>query len=97
VEASQDAFRALPALLREPWAFASTRLLYNLIERVRFRMPYSSSLFQTQWDTIEALAARSDFEADPARRPKNPGGQPVVYPDPIITMRFVPVKPQQTW
>lgn len=39
IEASQDAFRALPALLREPWAAASIRPLYDLIERVRIRMP----------------------------------------------------------
>lgn len=97
IEASQDAFRALPALLREPWAATSIRPLYKLIERIRVRMPYSRVLYQVTWETIEALAARPSFEADPARRPKTPNGQFETYPDPVITMRFVPAKPQQAW
>ncbi|UBB23811.1 hypothetical protein LAG73_10480 [Pseudoxanthomonas japonensis] len=97
MEASKDAFRSLPALLREPWTSESVRPLYELINRIRNRMPYSATLFQVRWETIELLAAKPDFEANPLRRSKSGSKDPEKYPDPIITMRLVPNKTRQLW
>lgn len=95
--ASQDAFRALPALLRLPWAAPSVRQLYELIERIRNRMPYSDRLFRVDWDVIESLASRPDFIADRDQRPRGVDGRFMTYPDPIIKMNFVPRKRQEEW
>lgn len=97
IEASQDAFRALPALLRLPWARTSIRPIFDLLQSVRIRMPYSSVMFDVEWDAIEALAAQPSFIVHPQERPRTEHGEPQEYPDPVTTMQFVAAKPQQTW
>lgn len=97
IDASKHAFRALPALLRVPWVQPSVRQLYELIEAVRDRMPYSRNIFSVDWSIIESLALRADFIADWDLRPLGPDDRPITYPDPIIQMKAVPSRRRGTW
>lgn len=97
LESSQDAFRALPALLRTPWAAASVPQLGELLERVRRRVPYTANVFEVNWERVEALAKRPHFSADPAGRPREVHGYPEPYPDPVVLMKRVPERRVREW
>lgn len=97
LESSQDAFRALPAMLRTPWAAASVPMLYELLERLRRRVPYTRDAYRVNWERIEALASRPDFSADPGGRPRDPYGYAEAYPDPIVVMKRVPERRVREW
>lgn len=97
IDASKHAFRALPAMLQIPWAKSSVPQIYDLIEAVRIRMPYSLNIFSVDWNIIEALALRADFIADWDLRPRGLDDRPILYPDPVIEMRAVPSRRRGTW
>ncbi|AGH78716.1 hypothetical protein QT792_20265 [Xanthomonas citri pv. citri] len=97
LECSQDAFRALPALLRTPWAAACVPQLYELLERVRRRVPYTRDAYEVEWKTIEELAARAQFSAEPADRSSDANGYAELYPDPIVLMKRVRDRRIRQW
>ncbi|MEB2239553.1 hypothetical protein [Xanthomonas campestris] len=97
METSMNAFRALPALLRAPWAAPATRALAEALDTVRRRVPFSAQAFTVDWEAIEKLAAAPDFHPDPQCRPRDPKGYPEAYRDAVIKMRQVPARKQERW
>ncbi len=97
VETSMDAFRALPALLRTPWAAPATMALAEALDTVRRRVPFSAQAFKVDWEAIEDLAAAPEFHPDPQCRPRDPKGYPETYRDAVIQMRQVPARKQERW
>lgn len=89
-QASMDAFRALPALLRTPWAAPAIKALGDALDTVRRRVPFSAQAFKVDWPAIEELAAAPDFHPDPGHRPRDAMGYAETYRDTVIQMRQVP-------
>lgn len=97
LESSQDAFRALPALLRVSWIATSVPMIFELLQRVRRRMPYTKEAHEVDWKRIQSLAALESFSADPAGRPTNSLGYAEPYPDPIVLMKRVADRRMREW
>ncbi|MEA9705647.1 hypothetical protein [Xanthomonas campestris] len=96
-QASMDAFRALPALLRTPWAAPAIKALGDALDTVRRRVPFSAQAFKVDWPAIEELAAAPDFHPDPGHRPRDAMGYAETYRDTVIQMRQVPARKQHRW
>lgn len=97
LQASMDAFRALPALLRISWAASAVKALCTALDTVRCRVPFSAQAFKVDWLTIETLASAADFHPDPGCRPQDSRGYAETYPDAVVQMRQVPARKQERW
>ena len=93
----KDAFRALPELLRLPWAADSIESIYKQMERIRRRVQFNYRLFGVNWEAIKTLANTPGFYANPLLRPKDHDGNPLVFQDPIVALRVVKDRQQSTW
>lgn len=65
---AQDMFRALPAVLREPWFIEHHELLFACLEAIRWRYDYTGLIFDVNYGMLLELAANPDYEPNLHRR-----------------------------
>ena len=97
VAASKDAFRALPALMRLQWFGPSAHAIFQQLEALQHRMPYSKVSFQADWATLKVLSKLANYEPDPLKRMSGSTSPYELYPDPIVLLRHIPAAKISRW
>ena len=90
IELCKDMYRALPAVLKHPWAAPSTELLRDCINRVRARMYLSVVMFDVDWSVINDHASNPAYEPDRERRPIDPETHRFIeFEDPVLEAQLI--------
>lgn len=89
-ERCKNLYRALPAVLKVPWAAPARDLFRQCLEGMQARMPLSLLLFDVDWEIIDALAASPMYQPCREKRPRDPETLRFVeYDDPILDATWI--------